>query len=67
MAITFNIDPVTRMEGHLKVNITVDDVVASPTEGYVTAAQCSSTLYRGFENILKRRDPRDAPVICQRI
>jgi hydrogenase large subunit len=67
MAITFNIDPVSRIEGHLKLAITVDDTIASPTEGFVVNAQCESKLFRGFENILKRRDPRDAPVIAQRI
>jgi hydrogenase large subunit len=67
MAITFDIDPVSRIEGHLKIEVTVDDVLASPTEGYVTDCKMESKLFRGFENILKRRDPRDAPVICQRI
>lgn len=60
--VTFNIDPVSRIEGHLKVKVKVDD-----TTGLVTDVECQSKLFRGFENILKRRDPRDAPVICQRI
>ena len=67
MAIQFDIDPVSRIEGHLKISVTVDDVGASPTEGYVTDCQLESKLFRGFENIMKRRDPRDAPVIVQRI
>jgi hydrogenase large subunit len=33
----------------------------------VTDARSSGTLFRGFENILKTRDPRDAPQITQRI
>jgi len=60
--VSFNIDPVSRIEGHYKYKITVDDQT-----GYITEAQGISTLFRGMENILKRRDPRDAPVICQRI
>jgi len=55
------IDPVTRIEGHLKAVVTVDDL------GTVTDAKLSGTLFRGFENILKNRNPRDAQVITQRI
>jgi len=66
MAVTFNIDPVSRIEGHLKLAITVD-TAADPNPGFVSLAQCESKLFRGLENILKRRDPRDAPVIAQRI
>jgi len=54
------IDPVTRIEGHLKVEVTVDD-------GKVKDARSSGTLFRGIELILKGRDPRDANVITQRI
>jgi len=62
MAVTFTIDPVSRIEGHLKLAVTVNDV-----SGVVTDVRCESKLFRGIENILKRRDPRDAPVIVQRI
>jgi len=54
------IDPVTRIEGHLKVEATVDD-------GKVKEAKSSGTLFRGIELILRGRDPRDAAVITQRI
>jgi len=54
------IDPVTRIEGHLKVEVQVDD-------GKVIDAKCTGTLYRGFEKILQGRDPRDAQQITQRI
>ncbi|MBN1383637.1 MAG: nickel-dependent hydrogenase large subunit [Elusimicrobia bacterium] len=54
------IDPVTRIEGHLKIEAAVDN-------GVVTAANSSGTLFRGFEIILKNRDPRDATQITQRI
>ena len=71
MPVTFNIDPVSRIEGHLKVNVTVNNGLAGDigtyASGVVSYVECQSKLFRGFENILKRRDPRDAPVICQRI
>jgi hydrogenase large subunit len=54
------IDPVTRIEGHLKVEVVVDG-------GEVKEAKCSGLLFRGFEKILKGRDPRDAQIITQRI
>jgi len=54
------IDPVTRIEGHLKMTVEVDD-------GKITDAYSSGTLWRGIEVILKGRDPRDAQHITQRI
>jgi hydrogenase large subunit len=57
-------DPVTRIEGHMKVQITVD-TVGGVTE--VTDARCTGTLFRGFETILTGRDPKDAPIITERI
>ncbi len=54
------IDPVTRIEGHLKMTIEVDD-------GKITDAYSSGTLWRGIEIILKGRDPLDAQHITQRI
>jgi len=54
------IDPVTRIEGHLKVEATVDG-------GEVKEARCSGVLFRGFELILKGRDPRDAARFTQRV
>ncbi len=54
------IDPVTRLEGHLKVEATVE-------RGRVVAAEAAGTMYRGFETILAGRDPRDAVYITQRI
>jgi len=59
------IDPLTRIEGHLKVELQVDDSKEPfPT---VSQARCSGTLFRGIEIILKGRDPRDAFYITQRI
>lgn len=57
---TITIDPVNRIEGHLKVEVT-------ETAGVLSLAKCTGNLFRGFELIMNRRDPRDAPVICQRI
>ncbi len=59
---TITIDPVNRIEGHLKVTVTVND-----TTGTVSNAKCTGNLFRGFELIMNRRDPRDAPIIAQRI
>lgn len=54
------IDPVTRIEGHLAIEVTID-------AGSVVDAHCTGTLFRGFEKILQGRNPWDAPVITQRI
>jgi hydrogenase large subunit len=54
------IDPITRIEGHLKIEAVVED-------GEVKEARSSGTLFRGFELILKGRDPRDAQQLTQRI
>jgi hydrogenase large subunit len=58
------IDPVTRLEGHLKVEVTVDQVNGKQQ---VVAANSVGTMFRGFENILKGRSPLDSPDITQRI
>ena len=60
MATKITIDPVTRIEGHLKIEATVEN-------GVVKEAKSSGMLYRGFEEILIGRDPRDAARIMQRI
>lgn len=58
------IDPVTRIEGHLKVEIEIESVGGAPE---IVDARCTGTLFRGFEIILQGRDPWDAPVLTQRI
>ncbi len=55
-----SIDPVTRIEGHLKAEVVVEG-------GKVVDAHLSGGMFRGFENILIGRDPRDASQITQRI
>jgi Ni,Fe-hydrogenase I large subunit len=54
------VDPVTRIEGHLRVEAEVDG-------GAVKDAWSSSTMFRGIELILRGRDPRDAWAFAQRI
>ncbi len=54
------VDPVTRIEGHLRIEAEVDS-------GRVTDAWSSSTMFRGIELILQGRDPRDAWAVTQRI
>ncbi|MCU0588555.1 MAG: nickel-dependent hydrogenase large subunit [Syntrophobacteraceae bacterium] len=64
MATITIMDPVTRIEGHLKVEVTIDKVGGV---SQVTDARCTGTQFRGFEVILKGRDPLDAPLITERI
>ncbi|MGK7346146.1 MAG: nickel-dependent hydrogenase large subunit [Candidatus Nitrospinota bacterium M3_3B_026] len=54
------IDPITRIEGHLRVEIELEN-------GAVKDAWSSGTLWRGFEVFMKGRDPRDAWIIAQRV
>ena len=54
------IDPITRIEGHLRIEVEVNG-------GQVTDAWASSTMFRGLELILKGRDPREAWTFTQRI
>ena len=59
-----SIDPVTRLEGHLKIEVTIDTVRGAQQ---VVDAKASGTMFRGFENILVNRPPEDASDITQRI
>lgn len=62
--ITAAIDPVTRIEGHLKVEVKIDTVNGVQQ---VVDAISQGTLFRGFEKLLEGRDPRDATIITSRI
>ncbi len=64
MAKTITIDPLTRIEGHLDVAVTVDTVGG---QQQVLSAQSGGSMFRGFEMILVGRDPRDAGPLTQRI
>jgi [NiFe] hydrogenase large subunit len=54
------IDPITRIEGHLRIEIEVEG-------GKITDAWSSGTMWRGFEVFMRDRDPRDAWIIAQRV
>ena len=54
------IDPVTRIEGHLKIEAITEN-------GEIKEARSTGTLFRGIELILQGRDPRDAQRYLQRI
>lgn len=55
------VDPITRIEGHLRIEAETDDA------GVITQASSSGTMVRGIEIILRGRDPRDAWAFAQRI
>ena len=55
------VDPVTRIEGHLRVEAMLND------DDVVEDALSSGTMWRGIEIILKGRDPRDAWAFTERI
>jgi Ni,Fe-hydrogenase I large subunit len=60
MSKTITMSPVTRIEGHLGVKVEVED-------GKVARAFVSGEMFRGFETLLRGRDPLDAQYITQRI
>lgn len=60
MAKKISIDPFTRIEGHLAINLEVED-------NQIVGVQCAGEMFRGFETILKGRSPLDAQQITQRI
>jgi hydrogenase large subunit len=64
MPTVLSIDPVTRLEGHLKIEVTVDRVKGIQQ---VVDAHAIGNLFRGIETILAGRNPQDAPDITQRI
>ncbi len=55
------VDPVTRIEGHMRCEVNVDD------QGVIRNAVSTGTMWRGLEVILKGRDPRDAWAFTERI
>lgn len=59
MAKKIVVDPITRIEGHLRIEAQIEG-------GKITNAWSSSTAFRGIETILKGRDPRDAHHFVQR-
>ncbi len=61
---TIKIDPMTRIEGHLGIEVTIEKVRGRQE---VVDAQTSGTMFRGFEIMLQGRDPVDAVHYTQRI
>lgn len=59
MANRIVVDPITRIEGHLRIEAEIKD-------GKIVDAYSSSTMVRGLENIVKGRDPRDVWAFVQR-
>ncbi len=53
------VDPITRIEGHLRIEAVVKN-------GKIVEAYSAGTMVRGFEKILKGRDPRDAWAFTER-
>jgi hydrogenase large subunit len=64
MSTTLKISPLTRVEGHLEIEVTVEQVGGIDQ---VIDARAASPVFRGFETILAGRDPRDAVHYTQRI
>lgn len=59
MSKRITIDPITRIEGHLRIDVETD-------EGKVTKAWSSGQMWRGIETVLLGRDPREAWLFTQR-
>lgn len=55
------VDPITRIEGHLRIEAILDD------NNVITDAYSAGTMFRGIELILQGRDPRDAGLLAMRI
>ncbi len=60
MAQKITIDPVTRIEGHLAVEVEIEN-------GVVKSARSQGQMFRGFEVLLKGKDPRDASHVTDRV
>ena len=59
MSTHITVDPVTRIEGHLRIDVEIDG-------GVVKKAWSSGQMFRGIERILVGRDPREAWLFTQR-
>lgn len=62
------VDPITRIEGHLGATMETKEIDTGKMKiEVVDKAYSHTNLFRGFEIILRGRDPRDAFYITQRI
>ncbi|MGZ4816216.1 MAG: nickel-dependent hydrogenase large subunit, partial [Terriglobales bacterium] len=59
MSKRITVDPISRIEGHLRIDVEVED-------GAVSKAWASATMWRGIETILRGRYPREAWLFTQR-
>jgi len=59
MSRKITIDPITQIEGHLKIEVEIEN-------GKVKDAWSSGTMARGFEALLTGKDPRDASFVASR-
>src|ERR1700690_3178128 len=59
MSNRITIDPITRIEGHLRIGVNIED-------GKVNDSWASGTMFRGIETTLTGRDPREAWLFTQR-
>ena len=59
MAERIVVDPITRIEGHLRAEVEISD-------GTIQEAFLSSTMVRGLENIVKGRNPKDVWAFVER-
>jgi Ni,Fe-hydrogenase I large subunit len=66
---TISISPLTRIEGHLAIHAKTETATNGKgrKQSRVSEAHCEGELFRGFETILRGRDPLDAQQITQRI
>ena len=64
MAKVVNVSPMTRIEGHLDIEVEIEQLNG---QWRVIDARCAGVMFRGFETILAGRDPRDATHYTQRI
>ena len=64
LRVRIEVDPISRIEGHLGVKVTTNGAANGAT---VTEADAHGNLWRGFENFLIGRDPNDAITFTQRI
>ena len=62
---TIKIAPFNRLEGHLDLHAETTNLPWG-TEAIVTDANNMVVMFRGIENIMMKRDPRDAPIIAPR-
>ncbi|MGH4139933.1 nickel-dependent hydrogenase large subunit [Clostridium sp.] len=60
MSVKIIIDPITRISGHLSIEVTIE-------KNIITNAKSSGVLFRGFEAMLKSRPPLDSIYFTERI